>query len=128
MQWIILVCWPYRIIMYYQWNRMVYGILNLLQSIITFTYYAMLCYNGKWNIPRQGGLLLGYSFTGTNKPNKIWHSFTMQHQQTQGCHQASFTSRGSLYGIHKSQVVRWLFFRQSDHAKYSEKLIQYKIK
>ena len=31
------------------------------------------------------------------------------------------------YGIHESQVIRQLFFRQSDHAKYSEKLIEYEI-
>jgi len=31
------------------------------------------------------------------------------------------------YGIHESQVVRRLFFRQQDHAKYSENLIEYEI-
>jgi len=31
------------------------------------------------------------------------------------------------YGIHESQVVRRLFFRQPDHAKYLEKLIEYEI-
>ena len=41
------------------------GILNLLQSTITLIHDAIMYYNGKWNIPRQGGFL-GYSFTGTN--------------------------------------------------------------
>ncbi|KAL5179427.1 hypothetical protein HKD37_01G000733 [Glycine soja] len=40
-------------------------ILNLLQSTITPTHDAIMYYNGKWSIPRQGGFL-GYSFTGTN--------------------------------------------------------------
>ena len=31
------------------------------------------------------------------------------------------------YGIHKSQVVRRLFFRQPGHVKYSENLIEYEI-
>jgi len=31
------------------------------------------------------------------------------------------------YEIHKSQVVRQLFFRQPNHTKYLEKLIQYEI-
>ena len=46
-------------------NRTLNGILNLLQSTITPTYDAIMYYNRKWNIPRQGGFL-GYSFTGTN--------------------------------------------------------------
>jgi len=41
------------------------AILNLLQSTITPTRDALMYYNGKWNIPRQGKFL-GYSFTGTN--------------------------------------------------------------
>jgi len=41
------------------------AILNLLQSTITPTHDAIMYYNGKWNIPRQGGFL-GYSFIGTN--------------------------------------------------------------
>ena len=31
------------------------------------------------------------------------------------------------YGIHESQLVRRLFFRQPGHAKYSENLIKYEI-
>ena len=56
-------------------NRTPDGILNLLQSTITPTHDAMLYYNGKWKIPRQGnffGLFLHW-----NKPNKISNSFTM---------------------------------------------------
>jgi len=33
----------------------------------------------------------------------------------------------SPYGIHEQQVVRQLYFQQSGHAKYSEKLIEYEI-
>jgi len=46
-------------------NRTPDDILNLLQSTITPTHDVILYYNGKWNIPRQGGFL-GYSFTKTN--------------------------------------------------------------
>jgi len=31
------------------------------------------------------------------------------------------------YEIHESQLVRRLFFRQPNHAKYSENLIEYEI-
>lgn len=41
------------------------AMLNLLQSTITPTHDAIMYYNGKWNIPRQGEFF-GYSFTGTN--------------------------------------------------------------
>ena len=46
-------------------NRTPDVILNLLQSTITPIHDVIMYYNGKWNIPRQGGFL-GYSFTGTN--------------------------------------------------------------
>ena len=46
-------------------NRTPNDILNLLQSTITSTHDAIMYYNGKWNIPCQGGFF-GYSFTGTN--------------------------------------------------------------
>jgi len=48
-------------------NRTPDGILNLFQSTITLTHDAILYYNEKWNIPRQGEFeFLDYSFTGTN--------------------------------------------------------------
>ena len=46
-------------------NRTPDDIFNLLRSTIIPTHNAILYYNDKWNIPRQGGFL-GYSFTGTN--------------------------------------------------------------
>ena len=46
-------------------DRTLDAILNVFQSTITLTLDAIMYYNGKWNIPRQGGFL-GYSFTGTN--------------------------------------------------------------
>ena len=33
----------------------------------------------------------------------------------------------SPYGIHESQMVRQLFFRQLGHSKYSEKVIKFEI-
>jgi len=106
-------------------NRTSDGILNLLQSTITPTHDAILYYNGKWSIPRQGGFL-GYSFTETNP---------IRFDIPSGC---SMNILKDLikevapmgvppYGIHESQLVRRLFFRQPGHAKYSENLIEYEI-
>ena len=51
----------------------------------------------------------------------------MWHGETQGFNQTSCTYRGSPNGIHGSQLVRRLFFRQPGHSKYSENLIEYDI-
>ena len=31
------------------------------------------------------------------------------------------------YGIHESQTVKWLFFRQPGHYEYSDKAIKFEI-
>ena len=85
----------------------------------------MLYYKGKWNIPHQGEFL-DYSFIGKNP---------IRFDIPSGCSMDKLkdiikqvTPLGvSPYGIHESQVVKRLFFRQPVHAKYLEKLIEYEI-
>ncbi|KAL5166233.1 hypothetical protein HKD37_18G051239 [Glycine soja] len=101
------------------------GILNLLQSIITASHDAMLYYNGKWNIPRQDEFL-GYSFTGTN-PIKFDIPSGCSIETLKDVIKQVAPIGVPPYGIHESQVVRCLFFEQSGHAKYLEKLIEYEI-
>ena len=90
-QWAIPMSWPYRIIMYNQQNTLWYTqptsnhhhsyswcnvvLQRQVQDTMTRRFF---------------GLLLHWS-----KLNKIWNSFGMQHQNTQGCHQESCASRGS---------------------------------
>ena len=106
-------------------NRTPDGILNLLQSTITPTHDAMLYYNGKWNIPRQGRFL-GYSFTRTN-PIRFDIPSGCSMDKLKDIIKQVAPLGVPPYEIHESQVVRRLFFRQPEHAKYSEKLIGYKI-
>jgi len=85
-------------------NRTTDDILNLLRSTITPTDDAMLYYNGKWKIPRQGDFL-GYSFIRTN---------LTKFEIPLGCSIETFKDvinqvapiRVFSYGIHKSQVLR----------------------
>ena len=106
-------------------NRTPDGILNLLRSTITPTHDAMLYYNGKWKRLRQGNFL-GYSFTGTNP---------VRFEIPSGC---SFETLKDVIkqvaprgvppnGIHETQMVTQLFYRQPGHTKYHEKLIDYQI-
>ena len=103
-------------------NRTFDGILNLLRFTITHTYDdTMLYYNGKWKIPQQDDFL-GYSFTGTN---------LIRFKIPSGCNIKTLKDiikqvahlRVLPYEIHELHVVRQLFFRQSGHTKYLEKLI-----
>jgi len=106
-------------------NRTPDDILNVLQSTITPTHDAMLYYNRKWNIPCQGRFL-GYSFTGTN-PIRFNIPLGCSMDKLKDIIKQVAPLGVPPYGIHKSQVVRWLFFRQPDHVKYSKKLIEFKI-
>jgi len=109
----------------YTINRTPDGILNLLQSTITPTHDAILYYNRKWNIPCQGGFL-GYSFTRTN-PIRFDIPSRCSIEKLKDVIKQVAPLGVPPYGIHESQVVRWLFFWQLGHAKYSEKLIEYEI-
>ena len=80
------------------------AILNLLQSTITPTHDAIMYYNGKWNIPRQGGFL-GYSFTGTN-PIRFDIPSGCSMDKLKDIIKQVAPLRVPLYIIHESQVVR----------------------
>jgi len=106
-------------------NRTSDAILNLLQSTITSTHDAIMYYNGKWNIPRQGEFL-GYSFTGTN-PIRFGIPSGCSIDKLKDLIKQVVPIGVPPYGIHESQLVRRLFFRQPGHAKYLENLIEYEI-
>ena len=106
-------------------NRTLNDILNLLRSTITHTHDLMLYYNGKWKIPRQGDFL-GYFFTETN-PIKFEIPSRCSIKKLKDVIKQVALIGIPLHGIHESQLVRQLFFRQLNYIKYSEKLIKYQI-
>ena len=106
-------------------NRTPDDILNLPQSTITPTHDAMLYYNGKWSISRKGRFL-GYSFIGTN-PIRFDTPSRCSIEKLKDITKQVALLGVPPYRIQESQMVRRLFFRQLGHAKYLEKLIEYKI-
>jgi len=94
------------------------GILNLLQGTMTHTHEALLYYNGRWNMPRQNNFV-GYAFTGKkSKKNLTFLQDLIKQVAPQGI---------PPHGIHESQMVRRLFFRQPGHFEYSDKIIRFEI-
>ena len=81
----------------------------------------MLYYNDKWKIPRQGDFL-GYFFTRTN-PIRFQIPSGCSIEKLKDVIKQVAPIGVPLYGIHESQLVRQLFFRQPDLIKYSENLI-----
>ncbi|KAH1222429.1 hypothetical protein GmHk_12G035587 [Glycine max] len=100
------------------------AILNLLQSTIAPTHDAIMYY-GKWNIPRQGEFL-GYSFTGTN-PIRFGIPSGCGMEKLKDLIKQVAPTGVPPNGIHGSQLVKRLFFRQPGHSKYSENLIEHDI-
>ncbi|KAL5142544.1 hypothetical protein HKD37_09G025708 [Glycine soja] len=80
----------------------------------------LLMINGKWNIPRQGKFL-GYSFTGTN-PIRFAIPFGSSINKLKHLIKQVAPIGVPPYGIHESQLVRRLFFRQSGHALSIQKI------
>jgi len=101
------------------------GILNLLRFTITPTHDAMLYHNGKWKMSRHDDFW-GYSFTGTN-PVRFQILSACSIEKLNDVIKQVVPIRILPYGIHESQLIRQLFFRQRDHTKYSKKLIEYQI-
>ena len=73
-------------------------------------------YYGKWNILHQGGFL-GYSFTGTN-PIRFDIPLGYNMDKLKDLIKQVAPIGVPPYGIHESQLIKRLFFRQSGHAKY----------
>ena len=95
-------------------------------TLINYDFYswcAIMYYNGKWNISRQGGFL-GYSFSGTNLIRFDIPSRCSMDKLKHLIKQVAPIGI-SPYEIHESQLVRRLFLRQSGHVKYSKNLIEY---
>jgi len=121
-QWAILVCWPYRIIMYHQWNTRWYTQPTSIHHHSYSWCNVVLQQQVKDTMTRWVfGLLLHW-----NKSNKIWHSFGIIETLKDVIKQVVPLGIPP-YEIHESQMVRQLFFWWPDHAKYSKKLIEYLI-
>ena len=92
---------------------------------MTFTHDALLYYNGRWNMSCQNDFV-GHLFTEKNsKKFDIPSGCTIDEMKDlikqvapQGI---------PLGGIHESQTVRRLFFRQPGHYEYSNKVIKFEI-
>ncbi|KAL5159390.1 hypothetical protein HKD37_15G043720 [Glycine soja] len=101
------------------------GILNLLEATVTPTYDALLYNNGRWNMPRQNEFV-GYSFTGKN-PKKFDIPSRCTMDELKDLIKQVVPHGIPPYGIHETQTVRRLFFRQPSHHEYSDKIIKFEI-
>ena len=88
-------------------------ILNLLYVTMTPTHDALLYYNGRWNMPRQNEFV-GYSFTGKN-PKRFEIPSGCTIDGLQDVIKQVAPQGIPPYGIHESQMIRRLFFRQPSH-------------
>ncbi|KAL5142008.1 PKS-NRPS hybrid synthetase [Glycine soja] len=101
------------------------GILNILEATMTPTHDALLYYNGRWNMPHQNEFV-GYSFTGKNSKKFDIPSGCIMDEAKDLIKQVA--PHGiPPYGIHETQTVRRLFFRQPSHYEYSDKIIKFEI-
>ena len=117
------MCWPVELLCTI--GRALDGILNLLQATMTPTHDALLYYNGRWNTPRQHDFV-GYSFTGKN-PKRFDIPSGCTIDELKDLIKQVSPQGIPLYGIHESQMVRQLFFRQPGHYEYSDKVIKFEI-
>jgi len=101
------------------------GILNLLEGTMTPTHDALQYYNGRWNMPHQNNFV-GYAFIGKNlKKIDIPSGCTID--ELKDLIKQVAPQGIPLHGIHESQMVRRLFFRQPGHFEYSDKVIKFEI-
>ena len=96
------------------------AILNLLERPSIPTHDAVLYYNRRWNMPRQNNFV-GYAFTGIN-PKKIDIPKGCSIDQLKDLIKQVAPKGNPPHGIHESQVVRRLFYRQPSHLEYYDKL------
>ena len=101
------------------------GILNILQATMTPTHDALRYYNGRWNMPCQNDFV-DYSFTRKNlKKFDIPSGCTMD--ELKDLIKQVAPHGIPPYGIHETQMVRRLFFRQPSHYEYSHEIIKFEI-
>ncbi|KAL5173189.1 Protein FAR1-RELATED SEQUENCE 6 [Glycine soja] len=101
------------------------GIINLLERTMSRIHDAILYYNGKWNMPPQNKFV-GCAFTGKN-PKKFQIPSTCTIDELKNLIKQVAPKRIPPLGIHESQTVRRLFFRQSARFEYSDTVIKYEI-
>ncbi|KAL5194330.1 hypothetical protein HKD37_20G056426 [Glycine soja] len=101
------------------------GILNLLEATMTSTHDVLLYYNGRWNMSRQNEFV-GYSFTGKN-PIKCDFPSKCNMDELKDLIKQVAPHGIPPYGIHETQTVMRLFFRQPSHYEYSDKIIKFEI-
>ncbi|KAL5148214.1 PKS-NRPS hybrid synthetase [Glycine soja] len=101
------------------------GIINLLECTMPRTHDAILYYNGKWNMPPQDKFV-GCAFTGKN-PKKFQIPSTCTIDELKNLIKQVAPKGIPPHGIHESQTVRRLFFRQPAHFEYSDTVIKYAI-
>ncbi|KAL5127975.1 hypothetical protein HKD37_14G040311 [Glycine soja] len=100
-------------------------ILNLLERTMTPTYDTILYYNGRWNMPRQNNFV-GYAFIGKN-PQKFDIPKGCTIDELKDSIKQVAPKGNPPHGIHESQLVRRLFFRQHDHLESSDKVLKFEI-
>ncbi|KAL5191463.1 Vacuolar protein sorting-associated protein 24 1 [Glycine soja] len=101
------------------------AILNLLERPSIPTHDAVLYYNGRWNMPRQNNFV-GNAFTGINPPKfDIPKGCTID--ELKDLIKQVAPKGNPPHGIHESQLVRRLFYRQPAHLEYSDKVLKFEI-
>ncbi|KAL5141608.1 putative protein FAR1-RELATED SEQUENCE 10 [Glycine soja] len=101
------------------------GIINLLERTMPRIHDAILYYNGKWNMPPQNKFV-GCAFTGKN-PKKFQIPSTCTIDELKNLIKQVAPKGIPPLGIHESQTVRRLFFRQPARFEYSDTVIKYEI-
>ncbi|RZB74634.1 putative protein FAR1-RELATED SEQUENCE 10, partial [Glycine soja] len=101
------------------------GIINLLERTMPRIHHAILYYNGKWNMPPQNKFV-GCAFTGKN-PKKFQIPSTCTIDELKNLIKQVAPKGIPPLGIHESQTVRRLFFRQPARFEYSDTVIKYEI-
>ena len=76
-------------------------------------------------MPRQNNFV-GYAFTGIN-PKKFDIPKGCSIDQLKDLIKQVAPKGNPPHGIHESQVVRRLFYRQPSHLEYSEKVLEFEI-
>ncbi|KAL5146400.1 Protein FAR1-RELATED SEQUENCE 5 [Glycine soja] len=102
------------------------GIINLLERTMPRIHDAILYYNGKWNMPPQNKFV-GCAFIGKN-PKKFQIPSTCTIDELKNLIKQVAPKGIPPLGIHESQTVRRLFFRQPARFEYSDTVIKYEIK
>ena len=100
-------------------------ILNLLQQTMTPIHDTLLYYNERWNMSWQNNFV-GCAFTGKN-PMKFEIPSGCTIDELKDLIKQVAPKGIPPHGIHESQTVRRLFFRQPSCFEYSDKVIKYEI-